>query len=111
MSGSNTPLVSNTPAPAMPSVTGTAPSGMTTGITTTAPVTTQGPMPQTDGVVGVRDLARIAGARDAEVSPEDWHKQVQAAQKTYANHPYYQGKEGSDTENANAQFGKPGAKK
>jgi hypothetical protein len=65
MSGTTQPPstpVSSTPAPAMPSVTGTAPSGMTTGINTTAPVTTQGPMPQTD-VIGVRDLARIAGAK------------------------------------------------
>lgn len=59
--GSATPLVSSTPAPAEPSVTGTAPTGMTTGITPGA-VTTQGPMPQTDAG-SVRDLARIAGAK------------------------------------------------
>ena len=52
--------VSNTPAPAMPAPTATAPSGLNTGINTTAPVTT----PITgDTVIGVRDLARIAGAK------------------------------------------------
>jgi hypothetical protein len=52
--------VSNTPAPALPAATTTAPSGLNTGINTTTPVTT----PVTgDTVIGVRDLARIAGAR------------------------------------------------
>lgn len=66
MSGSTgtPPAVSSAPAPAMPSVTGTAPSGMTTGINTTAPVTTPTP-----DAFSVRGLARAAGARDNWPTP------------------------------------------
>ena len=66
MSGSATPPVSNTPAPVIPQGTTTTPpvTGVNSGITPGATAT-----PQTDGM-GVRDLARMAGAGADAWSPQ-----------------------------------------